>query len=388
MKLASWGKSSLLDLISTLTQRHAILLPPEALSEKSLLRVESAYRVQPPVVELNILDANDGLLAASLLTYEGHFPRRVEWARSGISYSGPLRMKLDVLTGAVTLGETLVGNVEVPLRARRFAFRLALRRKDGSLASRTTGHYLPAGGDEIGESYYYGDDYVDYEAQAAGEASQVLSLLGKHGASSPILEVGSATGLVLQKLRGAGYDVTGLDFSGWAVEKARVRLGDGAVFECNVETDDLPPSVAARGPFGTLLLWAVLEHFHEPFAVLAKLTQYIANDGCLVINTLNANSLSHHLFGADWEGYFDWTHHGADKISPDSMRRELPRIGWTIDTLHTHAFWHSGADPEHAVLRDEFANDGRFRDLLRSRGMGDFLVCVARKLQPVPTDSN
>jgi len=86
----------------------------------------------------------------------------------------------------------------------------------------------------------------------------------------------------------------------------------------NVETEALPARVAPRAPFATLLLWAVLEHFHDPFAVLAKLTANLTPDATL--------------------------------------------------------------DPDHAVLGETFAYDARFGRLLRAHDLGDFLVCVARRI--------
>jgi len=187
---------------------------------------------------------------------------------------------------------------------------------------------------------------------------------------------------VLEQLEKSGRKVTGVDFSSWAVDQATQRLGPEKVFMANVEDDFLPAVVAARAPFATLLLWAVLEHFHDPFAVLAKLTQYLTPDATLIINTTNSASLSHRVFGDDWEGYFDWTHHGVDKVSVASVRRELPRLGWNIEEMYTHSFWHAGADADHAVFRETFAHDARFGRLLRTRDLGDFIVCVARRISP------
>jgi hypothetical protein len=245
-----------------------------------------------------------------------------------------------------------------------------------------TGHYLPFDSDGVGESYFRGEDYVDYEAEARTEAAAILKLLDVHQALDPILEIGSATGVILGELESAGRKVTGVDYSSWAVEQATRRLGEGKVFHANVEQADVPAAVKSRGPFATLLLWAVLEHFHDPFAVLAKLGRHMNADATLIINTTNAASLSHHLFGDNWEGYFDWTHHGVDKVSAESLRCELPGLGWNIVELYTHSFWHAGTDPDHAVLRDTFAYDARFGRLLRSHDLGDFLVCVARTAQP------
>jgi len=377
--LASSGKSSLLAALSALTGRHAILLPRDASAAPTTLQVASPYRVRPPCLTVNVLEPSPGILTVSLLAYDGHFPRRLVWECQDIQYSGPATFALGITTGTVAFADTTLGNIDLPLPTRRFAIRLKLKLPDGSELSRTTGHYLPAASDLVGESYYQGDDYVDYEAQARGEAADVLKLLDNHGAADPVLEVGSATGVILEKLRNAGRNVTGVDFSGWAVGQAARRLGTDKVFQANVEIDELPPAVASRGPFATLLLWAVLEHFHDPFSVLAKLAPHMTADATLIVNTTNAASLSHHLFGDDWEGYFDWTHHGVDKVSVESLRNELPRLGWNIEELYTHSFWHVGADPDHAVLRDTFAYDARFGRLLRSHGLGDFLICVARR---------
>jgi 2-polyprenyl-3-methyl-5-hydroxy-6-metoxy-1,4-benzoquinol methylase len=359
-----------------------VLLPGEAKPGSQTLEVSSSYRVVPPRVTLGIHAQSRGTLSVTLLAYDGYFPRRVIWQKSAISYAAPEELVLDLTNGSVSLGAKQLGSVELPLPTRRFAFQLDLHCDNGTSHSRMTGHYLPAKGDDVGESYYRGEDYVDYEAQARDEWAEVLRLIDRHHASDPILEVGAATGLVLEQLEKSGRKVTGVDFSSWAVDQATQRLGPDKVFMANVEDDALPALVAARAPFATLLLWAVLEHFHDPYAVLAKLTHHVTPDATLIINTTNSASLSHQLFGHDWEGYFDWTHHGVDKVSVESLRRELPRLGWNIEEMYTHSFWHAGADPDHAVLRETFAYDARFSRLLRSHDLGDFLVCVARRVPP------
>ena len=367
-------------MLSSLTRRHAVLLPGEASAASRTLEISSPYRVVPPCLTLQIHATWRGILSVTLLAYDGHFPRRAIWQKDAIPYNGPEALVLDLTNGTVSLGATPLGSVELPLPTRRFAVKVELRCDNGTSLSRMTGHYLPARSDGVGESYYRGEDYVDYEAQARDEAADVLRLLDEHRAPDPILEVGAATGLMLEQFEKAGRNVTGVDFSAWAVGQAAERLGPDKVFIANVEDDSLPASVDARGPFATLLLWAVLEHFHDPFAVLSKLTHHLTPDATLIINTTNSASLSHQLFGDDWEGYFDWTHHGVDKVSVESLRRELPRLGWNIETIYTHSFWHAGADPDHAVLRDTFAYDSRFSRLLHSHDLGDFLVCVARRI--------
>jgi hypothetical protein len=103
----------------------------------------------------------------------------------------------------------------------------------------------------------------------------------------------------------------------------------------------------------------------------------MAPSATLLINTTNADSLSHMIFGSDWEGYFDWTHLGVGQVSVTTMKQELPRIGWRISQLETEQAWDRSADPTRATLREWWASDARFRRMLSERDLGDIVTCVA-----------
>jgi 2-polyprenyl-3-methyl-5-hydroxy-6-metoxy-1,4-benzoquinol methylase len=208
----------------------------------------------------------------------------------------------------------------------------------------------------------------------------VLAMLQAAGADGPVLDVGCATGGLISRLIGEGYDTIGVDQSQWAVDIAVARLGEERVFQCNVETDAFPSAMTRVATYGAIVLWAVYEHFRDPPAVLARITSLARPGTILLINTTNAESLSHLLFGRDWEGYYDWTHHGVDTITVSSLRAALQNNGWRVESLKTHAFWHAGADPEQALFRNLETNDSRFRHLLEARDLGDFIVCAAKKL--------
>jgi SAM-dependent methyltransferase len=238
----------------------------------------------------------------------------------------------------------------------------------------------PPGG--IDRDYFEGDNYVDHEAQSAGEAADILGWLRRYGAAGPALEVGCATGNVLLALEEAGIPAFGLDISEWAVERANQRLGRERAWVCDVGTagsGGFPPAIQAQAPFRTLVLWSVFEHFQDPFATLERLGRLAAPGATLLLQTTNAESLTHALFGPDWEGYFDWTHLGIDRVGVRSLREGLPRLGWRIEHLHTHLLWTGSADPTHAALRDGYALDARFRRLLAERDLGDLILIVARK---------
>ena len=142
---------------------------------------------------------------------------------------------------------------------------------------------------------------------------------------------------------------------------------------------DLPERIAARGPFGCLVMASVFEHFSDPFAVLERLGRHVRPGGSLIVTTTNADSLTHRLFGGDWEGFFDWTHHGIEAVTPAAVRDRFPALGWQVQHLQTWHVWDSNADPTHATLREWHDADARFRQLLIERELGDFLACVATR---------
>lgn len=374
MSLKRISRSALLAAVSAITGRHAVLLPAEAADEDSILKASAPYRVEGDSLRVSLDEPSSGTLHMTLLGYDGHFPTKEIWAGRA-EYERPGPLALDLATGEVKLGDQRLGVAPMPLPSRRFSWQLELRTERGT-KRRLTGHYLASNG---ADSYFRGGNYVSYEDEAKGDVPKVLELVRRYRTPGPVLEVGCATGLMLEALRAQGLEVYGIDASSWAVERARERLGSDRVHHVDAEADSFPEALSRRGPFGTILLWAVLEHFHDPFETLRKLTRHASTGTVLLVNTTNASSLNHFLFGSEWEGYFDVSHHGVDLVSVDSLRRELPSLGWRIQELATHLSWESSADPIRASVREWWASDARFRRLLVERERGDLITCVAVK---------
>lgn len=374
MSVKTLAKKGMLAAVSAVTGRHAVLLPREAADEGRILSLSAPYRVEGDSLRVELTEPTGGELRLTLLGYQGHFPSRHLWETRS-RYVAPCPLSLDLRSGEVALGGAKLGMVPLPLPTRRFCWRIELE-TDGGTKERLTGHYLATNGNG---SYYEGDNYVDYEAEASGDVPRVLDLVEKYGAKGPLLEIGCATGLMLEALTKRGIECYGVDSSAWAVERARERVGTDRVFSCDIEENGLPSALHAKRPFGTILLWAVLEHFRDPFGVVEKLTACARIGAVLLINTTNALSLNRFLFENAWEGYFDTSHHGVDRVSVDSLRRELPQFGWRVENLETHLSWDTNADPTHAVLREWWAADARFRRLLTELDRGDLVTCVAVK---------
>jgi SAM-dependent methyltransferase len=382
-------KDLALAAISRLTGRHAVLLPAEACG--GILPVEAPYRVEGSRLEIAIGAPAAGLLSVELLGYDGFLPSIPLLRAADLPYPGPSRLALDLDSGILRLGDGEVGRV--PPLPQRFTFRLAWRAAGGVAGTlrRSTGHYRPTATDTAGESleesgvgerYFAGDNYVDHERQSAGEGEEIAGWLAGAGVAGPVLEVGCATGGVLAVLERHGHAAYGLDFSAWAIERARARVGAGRAFHCDAANDPFPAEVEARAPFGALVLWSVLEHFADPFATLERLTRLTAPGSVLLVQTTNCRSLTSRLFGNDWEERSDWTHLGIDRVSPESVRRELPRLGWRLERLTSRFLLTRSADPSHATLREWYAADARFRGLLAEKDLGDMILFLARRAAP------
>ena len=364
--------------LSVLTGRQVVFLPPISRSEDLMLQVRAAYRIESGRLAMDVTDAGCGELEAFVFGFEGHFPTRELWRSTPQPYRGPVRLDFDLASGAVEYGGIPWGRIPIPIRGRRFNIRLSLHSASG-VKSRETGHYFPGESGPANEWYFHGDNYVDHELQSRFEADQVLRLLERQVVKGPILEVGCATGAMLHALRGAGFDCVGVDVSAWAVEQANRLMGEEVAWLWNAEDETPPPSIVARRPYGALILWAVMEHFKDPFASLAKLTALTQPGSLLLINTSNCDSMLHWLFGREWEGYFDATHYGVDQVGVRRLRQLLPALGWQIEMLQTFLVWDSNSDPIHASLREWYSYDARLRCLLKERDLGDMIHCVARR---------
>jgi len=112
---------------------------------------------------------------------------------------------------------------------------------------------------------------------------------------SKLLDVGCGNGEFLTLARSAGWDVVGLDFDPSAVKVARSRGLD--VRQGSVEALD-----PAKESFDGVTLSHVIEHVHDPLAVLHQCHALLKPGGWIWIETPNIESLGHQRYRSDWRG--------------------------------------------------------------------------------------
>jgi 2-polyprenyl-3-methyl-5-hydroxy-6-metoxy-1,4-benzoquinol methylase len=373
-------KKAALAAVGAVSGRHPVLLPATAAPDAPTLDVIAPYRVDSGLLRLNVQHCGRGTLQMELLGYDGFTASIPLWRSAPMPYATPTTLEFDLDSATLRAnGVACPGGPRPPVVPRRFCWRFELRTDDGLTFTRVTGHYRPVDAESATADYFEGNNYVDYESESASTRAALLDLVAAYPITGTALEIGCATGGVLLDLRSRGIEALGVDFSEWAVAHARARVGDDAVWAADLNRAALPADLAARGPFGALILLSVLEHFADPQAVLTRLDRVATGGTRLFITTTNADSLSHQLFGRDWEGYFDWTHRGIEHVTATSLSQWLTALGWRIEMLQTHMIWSGNIDPLHGTLREWWTVDARFRHLVVQKGLGDLVTCVATR---------
>lgn len=110
-----------------------------------------------------------------------------------------------------------------------------------------------------------------------------------------LLDVGCGNGERLVRARSAGWDVVGVDLDAKSVEVARnqgldVRQGDIGVLD------------SEQDRFDAITLSHIIEHVHEPLAVLRQCYALLKPGGWLWLETPNLDALGHQRYRENWRG--------------------------------------------------------------------------------------
>lgn len=137
-------------------------------------------------------------------------------------------------------------------------------------------------------------DYIsDRELHLAFFRGQ-LERLEKRVSRGRLLEVGCATGFLLDEARRRGWDVAGVELSEFASQYARENLG------LPVVTGTLKEAALPSAQFSAAILDDVIEHVGDPAGEIAELRRVLAPGGVALFHTPNASSPWHRVMGRHW----------------------------------------------------------------------------------------
>jgi len=146
--------------------------------------------------------------------------------------------------------------------------------------------------------YFSHNKYFDKKTQD-NENRRRLNLLKKYivpDSDKKILDFGCAGGEFIS-FTNSYYDMYGIDYSGFAVEKAREKLPHlkKKIF---VEKSDY--SYFEDNYFDAIVLWDVIEHIFDFKQTLTKILKSLKTGGFLFISTPNIGSFSSKIAGKHW----------------------------------------------------------------------------------------
>ncbi len=140
------------------------------------------------------------------------------------------------------------------------------------------------------------------------------------------LDVGCATGFVVEAARDAGWDATGVEMNPDAVEFGRSR-------ELNLIQGKLQSVPLGAETFDAISLFDVLEHIHDPGGIVEHAVSLLRPGGILFVYVPNYDSASRMLMGTD--AHFIWPTHHLTYFNITTISDFMRRRGLAVEYVVT-----------------------------------------------------
>ena len=183
--------------------------------------------------------------------------------------------------------------------------------------------------DEYFEDFHGTGSYADEAVQRRFEAEHRIDWVTKYRSSGRLLEIGAANGVFLDAARKVGFEVTGVEPAPGYAAKAREEF-DIDVRAGFIESVDLPDE-----PFDVICAFHVLEHLNDPRIGLQRLRDHIADDGVMLLEIPNIESLRAIKHRTNWVHLDPKNHVGF--YTPEQLATLLGQCGFELAEHHTIA---------------------------------------------------
>jgi len=141
------------------------------------------------------------------------------------------------------------------------------------------------------------EKYTEEEKGRRSSARHVLNYLKKIKSPGRLLDIGCASGFLLDEARKLGWEVYGVELSHWAVKYAHDKLELN-----NVTQGTLKEANFQNNFFDAVLMIDVIEHLSDPKAMLYKIRQLLKPTGIVCCSTPDIDSTVSKILKAKWWG--------------------------------------------------------------------------------------
>lgn len=142
-----------------------------------------------------------------------------------------------------------------------------------------------------------------------------------------LLDLGCGDGRFLALMRAAGWDVMGVEPDPAAARAVQQEFG--------ISVTTLEDARLLDESFDAITLSHVIEHVHDPVALLSECRRLLKPEGKAVIVTPNIGSLGHQKFGSSWRGLEPPRH--LHIFSLRTLRVCCEKAGMHVQVLRTSA---------------------------------------------------
>lgn len=174
------------------------------------------------------------------------------------------------------------------------------------------------------------------------------------------LDVGCATGMLIESMKKEGWDVSGVDVCRESAEFGREHRGV-SIFAGTLEEAALP-----AGTFAAVHFSHLIEHVPDPRGFLAEVRRVLRPGGYAIITTPNVDGFQARLFGRRWRSAI------ADHLvlfSKKTLCRLINEAGFTITQTVTWGGLAKGTAPWFIKRPAD--------TLAKKWGFGDVVLCLA-----------
>jgi SAM-dependent methyltransferase len=222
------------------------------------------------------------------------------------------------------------------------------------------------------ENYHRDEDYKKYESLFENIFLKRVNLISEFVKKGRMLEVGSATGVMLKLFAKNGWDALGVEPSGSYKEARKKGL---RVLNTKFEDAKLPQDY-----FDLIVLNHTLEHMVNPKKVLKKIKFLLKDGGIVFIDVPNFGSLSSKILGKKWPYLLPEEH--KSQFTKESLTNLLKDSGFEVLHWESRSGIFEYANPLKEVKRKKFLLDIAlfpYSLLATLLNIGDSMSFIAKK---------